>query len=139
MPERVIEEIATEECLRLISPGGIGRIAYAGRGGPAIRPVNYRLIDGAVVFRTAENGELDQDLRTGIDGAEYRVAFEIDALDTERQQGWSVLLRGPAHHLTEDERDQFIRDAVESWAGGRRDLFMRIVPASVTGRRVRPA
>lgn len=137
--QRVIEEIDRDECLRLIEPGGVGRIAYTSSAGPAIRPVNFRLIDGAIVFRTAEHGELEEDLRTGITDAEYRVAFEIDEIDSERQQGWSVLLQGPAHHLTDDERDQFSGDPVQTWAGGQRDLFMRIVPTSVSGRRVRPA
>lgn len=139
MPERVIEEMDTEECLRLVSPGGVGRIAYASGGGLAIRPVNYRVIDGSVVFRTTEHGALDEDLRTGIDGAEYRVAFEIDELDPERQQGWSVLVQGPAHHLTEAEREAYGDAGLVTWAGGEREMYVRITPSSVTGRRVRQA
>ena len=81
MPDRVIEELDEDQCLSLISGGGIGRIAYASRFGPAVLPVNYALRGGAVVFRTAANGPLDEDLRTGIDGADYKVAFEIDSID----------------------------------------------------------
>jgi nitroimidazol reductase NimA-like FMN-containing flavoprotein (pyridoxamine 5'-phosphate oxidase superfamily) len=101
MPDRMTEELGEAECLRLISPGGAGRIAYASRSGLAVLPVSYRLHDGAVVFRTAEHGPLDEDLRTGITGAEYRVAFEIDDIDLDDRQGWSVLIQGPAHHVTE--------------------------------------
>ena len=90
MPDRVIEELDEDTCLQLISGGGVGRLAYASRFGPAVLPVNYALHDGAVVFRTAEHGPLDEDLRTGIGGAEYRVAFEIDDIDLAGQQGWSV-------------------------------------------------
>ncbi|MCL2581920.1 MAG: pyridoxamine 5'-phosphate oxidase family protein [Streptosporangiales bacterium] len=139
MPERVIEEMDSEECLRLVSPGGVGRIAYGTGGGLAIRPVNYRIIDGSVVFRTAEHGALDQDLRTGIEGAEYRVAFEIDDLDPERQQGWSVLMQGPAHHLTGAERDAYRDAGLVTWAGGEREMYVRITPSRITGRRVRQA
>lgn len=139
MPERVIEDMDAEECLRLISPGGVGRIAYRSRDGLAILPVNYRIADGAVVFRTAERGALDEDLRTGIEGAEYRVAFEIDDLDPDEQQGWSVLVQGPAHHLTEDERHAYDHTALTPWAGGDRELFVRITPSRITGRRVRRA
>ena len=53
MADRVIEELDEDQCLNLISGGGIGRIAYVGRFGPAVLPVNYALQDGAVVFRTA--------------------------------------------------------------------------------------
>src|ERR1700742_4537388 len=105
MADRVFEELDENECLTLIAPGGIGRVAYAGRYGPAVLPVNYELRDDAIVFRTAEHGPLDEDLRTGIANADYKVAFEIDEIDPAARQGWSVLVQGPAHHLTTDERE----------------------------------
>ena len=33
MPDRVIEELSEEQCLKLIAGGGIGRIAYTSRSG----------------------------------------------------------------------------------------------------------
>jgi nitroimidazol reductase NimA-like FMN-containing flavoprotein (pyridoxamine 5'-phosphate oxidase superfamily) len=136
MADRAIEELDENECLELICPGGIGRIAYVGRFGPAVLPVNYKLQDGAIVFRTAESGPLDEDLRTGITDADYRVAFEIDEIDPAARRGWSVLIQGPAHHVSASEQDS-VRDAgVESWAPGERELFVRIVPSRITGRRV---
>jgi nitroimidazol reductase NimA-like FMN-containing flavoprotein (pyridoxamine 5'-phosphate oxidase superfamily) len=139
MPDRVIEELDQDTCLQLISPGGIGRIAYTSRFGLVVLPVNYTLQDGAVVFRTAEHGPLDEDLRTGIDGAEYKVAFEIDDIDLARRQGWSVLMQGPAHHVTEVERDAAEQAGVQALAPGERELFVRIVPTRITGRRISPA
>jgi nitroimidazol reductase NimA-like FMN-containing flavoprotein (pyridoxamine 5'-phosphate oxidase superfamily) len=139
MPERVIEELDEAMCLQLISQGGIGRIAYNGRYGPAVLPVNYTLRGGAIVFRTAEHGPLDEDLRTGIDGAEYKVAFEIDEIDLDSEQGWSVLIQGPAHHVTDAERDAAVKAGVVAWAPGDRELFVRIVPSRITGRRISSA
>jgi nitroimidazol reductase NimA-like FMN-containing flavoprotein (pyridoxamine 5'-phosphate oxidase superfamily) len=139
MADRVIEELNHEECLELIAPGGIGRIAYVGRFGPAVLPVNYDLRGGTIVFRTAEHGPLDEDLRTGIAGADYKVAFEIDDIDLGARQGWSVLIQGPAHHVTGDEEEAVRRTGVESWAPGDRELFVQIVPSRITGRRVGPA
>jgi nitroimidazol reductase NimA-like FMN-containing flavoprotein (pyridoxamine 5'-phosphate oxidase superfamily) len=136
MPDRVIEELDEDTCLQLISRGGIGRIAYASRYGPAVLPVNYALQDGAIVFRTAEHGPLDEDLRTGIDGAEYKVAFEIDDIDLAKEAGWSVLIQGPAHHVTAAERDAAVQAGVDAWAPGERELFVRIIPSRVTGRRI---
>src|ERR1700732_4106052 len=99
MADRVIEELDEAESLRLISAGGVGRIASQTRFGPAVLPVNYRWHDGAVVFRTTRHSALDEDLQTGISGGDYHVAFEIDEIDEPGRQGWSVLVQGPAHHV----------------------------------------
>ena len=139
MPDRVIEELDEDTCLQLISPGGIGRIAHTSRFGLVVLPVNYTLHNGAIVFRTAEHGPLDDDLRTGIEGAEYKVAFEIDDIDMAEQQGWSVLIQGPAHHVTEAERHAALQAGVQALAPGERELFVRIVPSRITGRRITPA
>ena len=139
MADRVIEELDEEQCLKLISEGGIGRIAYASRFGPAVLPVNYELLDRAVVFRTAANSPLDEDLRTGITDSDYKVAFEIDSIDLASRRGWSVLVQGPAHHLEGDERDAVAGARIEPWAPGDREMLVRIVPSRITGRRVGPA
>ena len=138
MTERVIEELGEDECLELISAGGVGRIAYVSRFGPAVLPVNYELQDGAVVFRAAEHGPLDEDLRTGIAGADYKVAFEIDELDPIARRGWSVLIQGPAHHVA-DQKDAARSAHVEPWAPGDREMIVRIIPSRITGRRVGPS
>ncbi len=140
MADRVIEELDEAESLRLIAGGGIGRIAYASRFGPVVLPVNYQWHDDAIVFRTARHSALDEDLQTGIAGGEYIVAFEIDELDIPGRQGWSVLIQGPAHHVeAEDARARAKAAGVEPWAPGDRELFLRIVPNRVTGRRIKPA
>ena len=139
MADRVMEVLDEMECLRLIGPGGIGRIAYAGRFGPTVLPVNYKLRDEAIVFRTAEHGPLDEDLRTGIANADYRVAFEIDEIDLAAGRGWSVLVQGPAHHVQGAELDAARGTGVEPWAPGDREQFLQIIPSRITGRRVGPA
>jgi nitroimidazol reductase NimA-like FMN-containing flavoprotein (pyridoxamine 5'-phosphate oxidase superfamily) len=139
MADQVMEELDENECLRLIGPGGIGRIAYVGRFGPAVLPVNYKLRGGAIVFRTAEHGPLDEDLRTGIADADYKVAFEIDDIDLAARRGWSVLVQGPAHHLRGAELGVVYDAGIEPWAPGDRELFVQIIPSRITGRRVAPA
>jgi nitroimidazol reductase NimA-like FMN-containing flavoprotein (pyridoxamine 5'-phosphate oxidase superfamily) len=124
--------------MRLIAPGGIGRLAYAGRYDLTVMPVNFKVQDGAILFRTASDSATEEDLRTGIAHAEYRVAFEIDDFDADTREGWSVLIQGPAHHLdSESEREQALLAGVEAWAGGHREQFIRITPARITGRRIR--
>ena|SRR5580704_10994474 len=143
MSDRKIEHLDQDECLRLISPGGIGRIGYQSRYGPVILPVNYKLHDGVVVFRTAEHNSLDEDLQTGIAGGEFKVAFEIDEFDLTARSGWSVLVRGSAHRVRPgSERESAEATGVEPWPGGERELFMSITPTTsghVTGRRITPS
>ena len=119
MADRVIEELDENECLELDiarrdRPDRVRRPVR-----PAVLPVNYKVQDGAIVFRTAENGPLDEDLRTGIADADYKVAFEIDDIDTAARRGWSVLVQGPAHHVTGADEDAVRAAGVEPWAPGR--------------------
>ena len=134
----IMEVLDEAECLRLIAPGGIGRLVFAGRYDLTVLPVNYKLHRGAILFRTAQDSSTEEDLRTGIARAEYRVAFEVDAFDTVAGEGWSVLVQGPAHHLdSESERIQAQEAGVVPWPGGDREHFISITPARVTGRRIR--
>ncbi|MFG1969058.1 pyridoxamine 5'-phosphate oxidase family protein [Nonomuraea fuscirosea] len=42
------------ECLRLIAPGGIGRVAFSGSHGPTVLPVNYVPDDDAATVSGAD-------------------------------------------------------------------------------------
>jgi nitroimidazol reductase NimA-like FMN-containing flavoprotein (pyridoxamine 5'-phosphate oxidase superfamily) len=138
MSEAVMETLEEAECLGLIAAGGIGRLVFAGRWDLTVLPVNYKMHDGAILFRTAQNSATDEDLRTGIAHAEYRVAFEVDDFDEEAREGWSVLIQGPAHHLdTDEERRQAVEAGIEPWPGGLREHFIQIRPDRITGRRIR--
>jgi len=124
-------KLAPAECYRLIAPGGVGRIAFGAGSGPVVLPVNYAVAAGTVVIRTSEG--------TVIEGhANERVAFEVDHLDEALGQGWSVLVRGLAHRATHPaELRHLQQDAtIWSWPGGERDVYVRIVPDKITGRRI---
>lgn len=133
-----LEWLDKDECLELVSPGGVGRVAFDSPTGPMILPVNYVMDAGTVLFRTALGGSLDTDLRTGVEGAEFKVAFEVDRIDAAAREGWSVLIRGGAHHVTSDEeRAAAAATGLETWAGGERELYIKIAPVEITGRRIR--
>jgi nitroimidazol reductase NimA-like FMN-containing flavoprotein (pyridoxamine 5'-phosphate oxidase superfamily) len=133
----MLVELDEGECLRLLAPGGVGRLGFTGRFGLTVLPVNYRLLDGAVIFRTMAGGTTEQDLRTGVQGACYEVAFEVDHIEETARIGWSVLVRGSLHHITaDDERAAAAATGVEPWAGGDRQQYLRIAPARITGRRI---
>lgn len=128
------------ECLRLLAAGGVGRIGYTGRFGPTILPVNFALYEQTIVFRTGQQSPMGEDLRTGIAAAEYKVAFEADEIIPASREGWSILIQGSAHHVDSDsELTEVQQSGVQTWPGGEKDLFIRIVPARITGRRIRRA
>jgi nitroimidazol reductase NimA-like FMN-containing flavoprotein (pyridoxamine 5'-phosphate oxidase superfamily) len=136
--EPVVELLDEAECQGLIAAGGVGRIGYTGRFGPTVLPVNYALHEGTIVFRTGQHSPLGEDLRTGIEHAESKVAFEIDEISPATREGWSILVQGGAHPVdSETERASVMQSGVEPWAGGEKELFVRVIPTRITGRRIR--
>ena len=127
----VVTKLLPAECRRLIAPGGIGRIAFGTASGPVVLPVNFAVLAGTIVVRTSEGGMIE-----GHSGD--RVAFEVDHIDEALGQGWSVLVRGPAHRVAHPAELQHVqRDtALWPWPGGDRDVYVRIIPDRVTGRRI---
>jgi len=133
---RAVSKLMPAECRRLIAPGGVGRIAFGTISGPIVVPVNFAVLADTLVVRTAEG--------TVIDGhADEQVALEVDHIDEAVCQGWSVLVRGPAHRVAHPaELRRLQEDAVVwPWAGGEREVYVRIIPREITGRRIelRPA
>ena len=136
--EPIVEALDEAESLSLVAGGGVGRIGYYSRFGPAVLPVNYELYEQTIVFRTGLHSAMVEDLRTGIAYAEYNVAFEIDHIQPDTQEGWSVLVQGAAHFVdSEEELDPIAGLGVEAWPGGPKEQFIRIIPRRITGRRIR--
>jgi hypothetical protein len=136
--EPFLDRLDEAECLRLIAPGGIGRIVYMGRYGLTVLPVNYKLHQGSILFRTGQDSPTGEDLQTGIAHAEYQVAFEIDDIDPTAHEGWSVLIHGPAHQMTTDSERALVEESgVEPWGPGPKELAIRITPDRIAGRRLR--
>jgi nitroimidazol reductase NimA-like FMN-containing flavoprotein (pyridoxamine 5'-phosphate oxidase superfamily) len=124
-------ELTERECQDLLGTHGVGRLAVTTPAGPLVVPVNYGVVDGAIVFRTAAG-------TTPAQVSGHEVAFEVDRVDEALSQGWSVLVRGRAHAVTDPDEARRLAERVYSapWAGGRRDLWIRIEPDAVTGRRI---
>jgi Pyridoxamine 5'-phosphate oxidase len=137
---RVLERLGEAESLELLAGGGLGRLVYTSRYGPAALPVVYRIDKGSIVLGTWDQVLFDEDLRTGIADAEYHVAVEADQIDVDAREGWFVLVQGAAHHLdTEAEREPFINAGLEPWVEGVPAHFIRVNPTSVWGSRTRRA
>jgi nitroimidazol reductase NimA-like FMN-containing flavoprotein (pyridoxamine 5'-phosphate oxidase superfamily) len=128
---RSVSKLMPAECRRLIAPGGVGRIAFGTLSGPVVLPVNFAVLDDTIVIRTAE--------ATSIDGhADEQVALEVDHIDEALCQGWSVLVRGQAHRVAHPAELRRLQEeaAVWPWAGGEREVYVRILPSQITGRRI---
>ena len=127
----VVTKLMPTECRRLIAAGGVGRIAFGTTSGPVVLPVNFAVVAGTIVIRTGEG--------TMIDGhADEQVAFEVDRIDEALRQGWSVLVRGRAHRVAHPAELQHMQSdvALWPWPGGDRDIYVRIIPDTITGRRI---
>ena len=94
--------LSTDACFELLGSQTVGRLAVSIREHPDIFPINYVVDRGGIVFRTAEGTKLAASvLGRG-------VAFEVDALDAEAGEAWSVIVKG---HAVEIERMYELLDA----------------------------
>ncbi|MER7756774.1 pyridoxamine 5'-phosphate oxidase family protein [Kitasatospora sp. NPDC097643] len=128
-----LEDLDPAACWARLAPGGVGRVVLSTPHGLAALPVNYRVVDATVVYRTRADGELAR-------AADQDVAFEADQLDEVFATGWSVLLNGTVSIVSDEEAVRWFRKHANPhpWAGGIRDTWMRIRPTGITGRSIRP-
>ncbi len=127
-----LESLTVDECEALIASGGVGRLVFSDERGPTALPVNFRVLEGDIVFRTEPQAAFLGNLARG------EVSFEVDHLDEALTEGWSVLLTGESHVIVDpSEVDSAQSLSIAPWAGGDRDAYVRVVPRKITGRRIR--
>jgi len=97
-----------------------------------IFPVNYRFVNSTVVFQTTDGSKLNtaSDHKT--------VAFEIDGFEPQQQTGWSVLVKGTAEEvMDEDVEAELHRLGLRPWAPyTKARRWVRILPDEITGRKI---
>jgi hypothetical protein len=124
-----VEELAAGTCWDLLRQVSVGHLAVLVDGHPEIFPVNYKVDQGSVVFRTGEGTKL-----AAAEG-QAAVAFEADGTDPAGK-AWSVHLKGHATVL--DPTPELMAGVglrLFPWQAGPKDHFVRINPTAVTGRR----
>jgi nitroimidazol reductase NimA-like FMN-containing flavoprotein (pyridoxamine 5'-phosphate oxidase superfamily) len=124
-----VRTLGPAECFDLLEPGGVGRVGFASADGIMMLPVNFAVLGKTIIFRTAPDTLLAV-------YANAPVSFEADRLDEEHRAGWSVLVHGHSHTITDERQVKRLQDAtrLEPWADGARDVYVRIVPAWISGR-----
>lgn len=128
-----LRALSPAECFGLLEPGGIGRVGFASADGTMMLPVNFAVTGKTIIFRTAP----DTLLAVYADGP---VSFEVDELDPTLRAGWSVLVHGRAHRVADEREVRRLegRTHLEPWAGGARDVYVRIAPTRISGRCIEP-
>lgn len=127
----VLMRLTTRECWDRLGTHGVGRVALPTPAAPTVLPVNY-LVDGAtVVYRTDPYGAAAAEAGSDL-------SFETDHIDEAVSTGWSVLITGTAEHVGDPEAVRRLAEqpGAQPWAGGSRDLWIRVVPGAITGRRI---
>ncbi|QTD96917.1 pyridoxamine 5'-phosphate oxidase family protein [Streptomyces cyanogenus] len=133
-PRRSIE-LDGDEALRLLGSVSFGRIVFTRHALPTVRPVNHVLDDGDIVIRTHEGAALTA--RAGQTGGQgVVVAYEADAIDPDTHLGWSVVVTGYAHLVTDPEELARYRSLLSPWVHRSMDYAVRIRPDLVTGIRL---
>ncbi|CAN5916585.1 pyridoxamine 5'-phosphate oxidase family protein [soil metagenome] len=132
-PTATIHSLTDDECWQRLAdhPAKIGRV---GMGGPSpdILPVNYAVDDRSLVFRTAPGKKL------AAVGRQERIVFEVDDVDPDWSQGWSVVLRGFAEHVTDpDELARLEQLPLHPWDPEPKTDYVRITTRNVSGREIR--
>ena len=127
----VITKLMPAECRRLIAAGGIGRIAFGTVSGPVVLPVNFAVVAGTIVIRTGEG--------TMIDGTPTSRSRSRSTTSTRRSARagacWCAARRTASRIPAEL---QIVRRdaAIWPWPGGDRDVYVRIIPDKISGRRI---
>jgi|HubBroStandDraft_2_1064218.scaffolds.fasta_scaffold188143_1 transcriptional regulator with XRE-family HTH domain len=129
----VLEALTTQQCREHLAGGGVGRFLFdEPHRGPVAIPVNYRMDGHDVVFRTGRQTSLADAL------GRQQVSFDVDHFDDTLSEGWSVLLSGSARIIADPEELKHAETlGIQPWAGGERDLYVRMSASQITGRRIR--
>ena len=126
-----LEVLDDEECLALLGSAEVGRVGVVVDGQPLIFPVNHVLEGRSIVVRT--------DSARMLAGASLaKVAFEADGFDTGAHSGWTVLVEGIGHDVTDalDATSEHLQTVpLTPWAPGPKPRLLRIDVRTMTGRR----
>jgi Pyridoxamine 5'-phosphate oxidase len=118
--------------MRLLASVGYGRVVFTLNALPAIRPVNHLLDDGRIIIRTRLTASISAAVRSN-DG--IIVAYEADSIDSQTRTGWSVVITGHAHTLTNPDEVMRYEQLLEPWVN-HADTVVAIEPEIITGLRL---
>ena len=116
-------------CLELLATHHVGRLGVVEGRRPVVLPVNFVLDGDAPIMMSADGVK-----SRSADGSP--ACLEIDAIDVDRQTGWSVLVSGRLEDVTDDPTVSHRVTPPVPWAPGPRRHILRLAPESITGRAI---
>ena len=117
-------------CRTLLRVNVVGRIGFVQDGTPRIVPVNYTMDGPDVVVAVDPTSELGRVVAGSDPAVPPMVVFEIDHIDQDRHQGWSVTVTGPLERVLQPA------STPRPWADGVRAMLVRVSAYRVAGRRL---
>ncbi|MFD6229427.1 pyridoxamine 5'-phosphate oxidase family protein [Streptomyces sp. NPDC060232] len=130
---RRMRQLDRAEALRLLGSVSLGRIVFTHQALPAIRPVNHHM-DGEDIIVQLHDGATLASIVTPTQATGVVVAYEADVIDPHTHIGWSVVVTGYAHRVTDESELARFAGRLRPWV---RHLAMnsalRIRPDLVTG------
>lgn len=124
-----LQALSPRECWEHVRRHHAGRIGFNRGRGDRIHPVTYSVDGDDLLISTSVDSELGMFFQLFSKGA--LVPFEVDELDQEAEEQWSVLIRGQLR-LSEGSETQ----GGPLPPAGHDDLRLRLVPMQITGRRL---
>ena len=125
--DEIINVMTDEECWTALQEDEFGRLAYRLGSEVNIAPINYAVDGETLLFKTAEGSKL-----LGV-VMNPDVVFEIDSYDEELAT--SVIVRGRARLLEEDEAHREERVPLRPWLDTLKYNVVEIAPTEISGRR----
>ena len=129
---RSIELLDAVECMSYFKSRRVGRLGFVDGGWPVVLPINYRVTDdGEIVFKSVVGS------KTVAAGRSAMACFEVDDIDNSDRAVWSVVAQGELSVAgNPQELHTAWRHDPEPWIEGEEWAWLRLVPLSVSGRRI---
>ncbi|HEY0903931.1 MAG TPA: pyridoxamine 5'-phosphate oxidase family protein [Marmoricola sp.] len=124
--EQPVGAMTTEECWEMLRANEFGRLAFHLGDEVHLTPINYAVDHDTLLFRTAEGSKL-----LGVE-MNADVAFEIDEFDEDHAR--SVIIRGVARHLGEDEEHRAEHVPLRPWVTTLKYDVVEVRPTEISGR-----
>jgi len=133
---RELDRLNEASCEALLRRGDIGRVAISTPKGPHVTPVSYAVVDledGPVIaIRAMPHSVLASQATPST------VTIEVDQLDHERREGWTVSARGRCELVTDAQQRAVVESAwsLPAWPGARRSVVLLLHWNELLGHRL---
>ena len=128
-----LEVLPLSKCVRHLEGHEVARVGYEIDGHVHVYPINYIWDGEAIVFRCEEGSSLAR-------AAAGEIVIELDSANNRERSGWSIVARGTPQVVDPDETPELAarleRLAFYPWAAGEKRVWLRLIPAPLTGRSV---